>query len=295
MRLSDAIDGYLLLKATRASAQTIATDRVMLGQLTRWAADCDTSAVTPAVVRRYLAYHRERGLSEHTIRRHHAVISALFKWLTSPDIALTNANPVATVPAPKLPALQPRALTQEQVAALLEAAVAGRNPRRAKAFLLVMLDTGCRISEITGACLSDVDMASGRIRVTGKGQRERYVYIGKRALAALWLYVKEERPDPAVVGDDHLFLTQDGYPTNRNSWRCYITRLSKRVGFHVHLHMFRHTSAIEHLRRGMDLASLQHMLGHQDIKTTRAYLTALNDEDVADRARRTSPGDNWRL
>ena len=59
--------------------------------------------------------------------------------------------------------------------------------------------------------------------------------------------------------------------------------------------LFRHTAAIEHLRHGMDLVSVQHLLGHESIDVTQGYLAALSDEDVEERARRTSPGDNWRL
>ena len=67
------------------------------------------------------------------------------------------------------------------------------------------------------------------------------------------------------------------------------------LGFRVHTHQFRHTAAIERLRNGMDLVSVQHLMGHESIEVTRGYLEALNDQDVEERASRTSPGDNWRL
>lgn len=120
------------------------------------------------------------------------------------------------------------------------------------------------------------------------------VYLGKRALSALWLYVSDERY-PARATDDHLFLTQDGYPMDRHSIRRAIYRLADWAGIKASPHLFRHTSAIEHLRHGMDAFSLQKMLGHETLEMTRKYLTALDDEDVGDRARRTSPADNWRL
>ena len=106
---------------------------------------------------------------------------------------------------------------------------------------------------------------------------------------------KEERPDPAQVGDDHLFLTDDGYPFSRRTLRSVCISLGRFTGFHVYPHQFRHTAAIEHLRHGMDLVSVQHLLGHESIDVTQGYLAALSDEDVEERAKRTSPGDNWRL
>ncbi|MCP4539004.1 MAG: tyrosine-type recombinase/integrase [Chloroflexi bacterium] len=140
-----------------------------------------------------------------------------------------------------------------------------------------------------------MNFSSGKVKVLGKRNKERFVYLGKRALSAVWLYAKEERPEPAQVNCSSLFLTIDGYSMDRNSIRHVTRRLSKMIGEHIHPHQFRHTAAIEHLRHGMDVFSLQHLLGHEDLQTTRQYLEALNDEDVEKRARRTSPGDNWRL
>jgi site-specific recombinase XerD len=140
-----------------------------------------------------------------------------------------------------------------------------------------------------------VDLKTGKVRVMGKGSKERFVYLGKRALSALWLYVHDERPEHAQANDEHLFLTQDGYPMTRYTVGSLIARASERAGFHAHPHQLRHTAAIARLRNGMDLISLQRMLGHETLEVTRAYLTALNDEDVEQAATRTSPADSWRL
>ena len=295
MDLSDAIDGYLLFKATRASPETIKVDRVQLRQFLAWYGDHDVCQVTADDVRRYLAYHLDRGLSRHTVRRHHAVIAALYAWLISPEIALAEVNPVRAVPAPRLPQQKVKSLTHDQIDALLEAATRSRTKRRNRALILFLLDTGARASEVAGVRLAGADLNSGRVRVEGKGRKQRYVYLGKRTLSAVWLYLKEERPEPMQVGDDHLFLTDDGYPITRHTLRGIMCRLSHAVGFHVHTHQFRHTAAIERLRNGMDLVSVQHLLGHESIAVTRGYLEALTDQDVEERAQRTSPGDNWRL
>lgn len=295
MLLSDAIDGYLLHKSTRCSPRTIKTDRVLLHQFLRYLADVDVADITPKDVRDYLAHHRERGLSPHTIKRHLAIISAFYAWLGSPDIALVEGNPTDSVPNPKLSKVKPKALTRAEVEKLIEATRQSRNQRRDKAIVLFLLDSGARASELCTVETNDISFDTGKTLVTGKGSKQRFVYLGKRALSATWLYVKDERPEPAQVRCDKLFLTIDGYPLDRHSLRLTIYRLSERAGFHASPHRFRHTAAVNHLRNGMDLVSLQHLLGHADIGTTRQYLNSLRDSDVQRTAQRTSPSDNWRL
>jgi integrase/recombinase XerD len=296
MDLQDAIEGYLLFKSTRATSETIKTDTALLKQFLDWRGDVDVRDVTSENVRDYLDYQEnERGLSRHTTRRHHAIISALYTWLSSPDIDLAPGNPVRAVRPPKAPRLKAKALTREQVERLVAATPKARLHRRARALVLFLLDTGARASEVAGLIVGDVNFSTGKVKVRGKGAKERFVYLGKRALSALWLYVKEERPEPAQVGSNPLFMTSDGYRLTRNVIRGIIVRLGDAAGVRVTTHMLRHTSAIEHLRHGMDLVSLQHLLGHENITTTRIYLEALSDEDVEERARRTSPGDNLRL
>jgi site-specific recombinase XerD len=176
MNLQDAVDGYLLFKATRVSPATIKTDSTIFRQLKRFlGADRDADDASADDIRAYLEHHRERGLSPHTILRHYVVIMA--------------------------------------------------DPHRAKALVLCLLDTGMRASEAARLTPSDVDFNTGRLRVMGKGSRERFAYLGHRARAALWLYVKDERPEPAKVQDNHLFLTHDGYPINRNVLRLLFRHL----------------------------------------------------------------------
>jgi site-specific recombinase XerD len=293
--IRDAVEGYLLFKSARASPRTIETDIVILRQFSEWVGETDVTSITPETVRDYLAYHVERGLSPYTVRRHHASVSALFSWLSSLGIELVSSNPCATVPKPRAPKRKPKTLSEDDVNALLAACSKSRNPRRDKALVLFMLDTGARASEIASVSISDVGFNSGRVRVVGKGDKERYVYLGKRALAALWLYVKDERQQPTQVGAGNLFLTDDGYQLNRDSLRRIVQRLGDKAGIKAYPHQFRHTAAIEHLRHGMDLVSIQRLLGHESLQTTRIYLEALNDEDVEKRARQTSPADNWKL
>lgn len=298
MKLSTAVEGYLLFKSSRCSPETIRTDTSNLHQFVEWyGGENSVGQIEAEDVRAFLEHHRARGLSPFTIRRHLAILSGLFKWLGEADVGLLQENPAAGIQAPRLPKVKPKALAQEDVEALLLAADKAKAKRRARALLLFLLDTGCRASELCGVEMGDVDLRTGKVLVTGKGSKQRFVYLGKRARSAVWLYVKDERPEPARVDSEHLFLTVRGYPLSRHTLKDIVKRLAARVGLRskVSPHRFRHTAAINHLRNGMDLVSLQHLLGHASVVTTRGYLEALRDEDVEQKARRTSPSDNWRL
>lgn len=296
MHLEDAAEAYLLAKSSRCSPTTIKTDRAILDQFLDWLGNVDVTDVHSSDVRDYLSYHRDRGLSAYTLKRHYATLSALYSWLTDPDIALATDNPTDAVQSPKLPQTKPKALSKEEIESLVEATKQGRNPRRDYALLTFLVDTGARSSEVCGVELGDVDLKTGKVLLRNtKGSKERFVYMGRRCRLAVLLYVKEERPEPAQVDSNRLFLTETGYPMTRHTLRSVIRRLARRVGIHATTHQFRHAAAVERLRAGMDLVSLQFMLGHSDISTTREYLNSLRDEDVEKRAKRTSPSDNWRL
>jgi site-specific recombinase XerD len=301
MLLSHSIDGYLLHRSTELSPETIKTEQVWLHQFLDHAGDVDVNDITASHVRKFLMHQRDRGLSPFSVRRCHTSISAFYTWLCDPEVELADHNPTDAVPPPKLPKRKPKCLSQDTIETLLECASKMRLKRRCRALVLFLVDTGCRVSEACGVTMKDIDLKTGRILVEGKGSKQRHVYLGSRAISAVWLYIQEERPEPAQVDQDNLFLTEDGYPMSRFCLREAITRLADKAsemtgeGIHATPHMFRHTAAVNHLKNGMDLVSLQHLLGHAEIATTRAYLDAIGDEHVGDVARRTSPSDNWKL
>jgi integrase/recombinase XerD len=144
LELSEAIEGYLLFKAGRVSARTIEVDTGYLGQFISWRGNVDAEAVTSEDVRDYLASLTARGLTAHTVKRHHTILSAFYTWLCSPDIGLATDNPVRKVPSPKLPKLMPKALSQEQIEALLTATAHSKCRRRDRALVCFMLDSGAR-------------------------------------------------------------------------------------------------------------------------------------------------------
>jgi site-specific recombinase XerD len=203
---------------------------------------------------------------------------------------------MAEIRRPKTPKLLKVGFTAEEVQRLLKATEAknGRGTARDKAILLFLLDTGCRVSEVINCKRIDLDLAAGRVKVYGKGAEERFVYLGRTALKALWRYVNLYRPEP-LPGHDYLFLTHNGHKMNRSGLTSLLKRLGREAGIEdVHAHRFRRTAAVEFLRNGGDVFTLQRMLGHSSLEMVRQYL-ALVDEDLAATHRRASPADNWGL
>jgi len=289
--LGEAVGRYLKVRAAGVSRTTMRTDRSHLEQFVEWqGAEVDVAAIALDDVAEYVTEQRERGLSPHTIQRQHAALSALWTWFTTPEIGLADVNVVKAVPTPDLPKRLVETLTRGQFAELLRAAGETGNPLRDRAILVFLLDTAARASELCGVMVGDVDFDTGRCRVIGKRDKQRQVYVQVRSLMALQLYLDKERPQNFAP---NLFLTKKGRAMTRYTLTGILTRLEERTGIHCNPHLFRHTSAIEHLRGGMSVVELQKMLGHEDLDTTRKYLTALKDEDVEVQAMRSSPVEHW--
>ena len=202
MDLTEAIDGYLLFKATRATEATIKTDRVIFRQFLTWlSSHFDGSVLVADIesvhIRDYIEHHKGRGLSPSTLHRHYAALGALWTWLSSPEIQLASRHVVKVVPVPRIPKRIIKTLTHAEIQRLLIATAQMLTPRRGKALILFLLDSGARVSELSQVQLPQLDLKTGRVLVTGKGAKQRYVYIGQRALQAVWLYIKQERPESA--------------------------------------------------------------------------------------------------
>jgi len=308
MKLEIATEKYLTaLSVEGKSTNTIEFYRSNLTVFVRWLGKAELEEVQASDVRCYLHYlqtehipygaghplHQPaRHLAPHSIKGHWATLSAFFRWAEGEG--MLKDNPMLRIPRPKVPKKIKAGLTEQEVRGLLKACETkgGRRAARDHAILLFLLDTGCRVSELCDIELADLDAASGRVKVRGKGAKERFVYIGQTTRRAMLKYLDKHRLRTA---DTHLFLTHDGRKLGRYGVASMLSRLGDRAKVPgVHAHRFRHTAAVQLLRNGSDIFHLQRMLGHSTLDMVKAYL-ALADADVARAHQRASPVENWGL
>ncbi len=225
----------------------------------------------------YLANDRDdNGISPASRSRKLSAIKSFYKYLTVRTKQLQE-NPVADLEYPKLRKSLPKYLTMEQSAALLRS-VEGQNQKRDYAILMLFLNCGIRRSELVGLNLADV--YEDRIRVVGKGNKERFVYFGSSCRKAIDAYLLER--NKKVLSDNRaLFGSRDN---NRISVSA-VHRLVKKALLQAGLdpnqfsaHKLRHTAATMMLSGGVDVKTVQEVLGHENLNTTQIYTHIENTE-----------------
>jgi site-specific recombinase XerD len=222
------------------------------------------------------------------VRTYYAHLRSFFNWLVGEG--LLETSPLAALSPPQARPDQIQPFTREQVEALLLAARRASYPQRDEAILLFLLDTGVRASELCTIKMNDVDLFSCRAQVLGKGNKRRSVYFGRRCARALRTYLRREYRTP----DYPLFTTERGEAAlTRSGLLQIIHKMGKRAGIQVTRcspHTFRHTFAVEFLRAGGNVFSLQQLLGHTGLQITQRYV-ALAQADIQTQHRQFSPGD----
>jgi site-specific recombinase XerD len=232
--------------------------------------------ITPQLIRLYLHELHTRNLSAWTLSHHARSIRAFCNFLVAEE--LIPKSRMAKIPMPRLPKQILPAFTVDDVRQLLAAVDTGTRTVRDLALLLALLDTGCRAGEFIGLTVGDVDMETGKVTVIeGKGRKDRVTYLGKRALAAMRKYLRSRhRSAPSAP----LWVTDSGTALTTSGLRQLLERLARRAGVpDVHPHKFRRTFAIWSLRAGMNIYSLQALMGHADLKMLQRYL-ALVEADL---------------
>lgn len=220
--------------------------------------------------------YSEHGIEAAARARKLSAIKSFFKYLTVRTKQLQE-NPVADLEYPKIRKSLPKYLTLDQCQALLNS-VSGANQKRDYAILMLFLSCGIRRSELVGLNLTDV--YEDRIRVVGKGNKERFVYFGTPCRKALDDYLVER--NKKVLSDNRaLFGSRDN---NRISVSA-VHRLVKKAFLTAGLdpnqysaHKLRHTAATLMLSNGVDVKTVQEVLGHENLNTTQIYTHIENTE-----------------
>jgi len=298
--LSRAIKGYLLdAAAGELSSSTAKLYRYYLGIFLGYLGDVEIEKIMGEDLVEYLVYlrtdykpNRPGGdtspLSYSSLDNHWKCQRSFWGWC---ERILEIERPDKYLPRPrgKIPEVRP--FTQDEIKALVEGCSRGRKARRPtgardKAIIMLMLDTGIRIGELLRLRVSDVNIESGEVYIrpfeSSIKSKSRTVFMGKATRRVIWIHLSEH-DDISLFGIKYQAI------------RMVLKRLGERVGVeNVRPHRFRHTFAIQYLRNGGDVFTLQRLLGHSSLEMVRHYLR-LADADAEDAHRKASPVNGWGL
>ena len=238
-------------------------------------------------VRSFSASCFRKGLSPRSIQRRLSAARSFFRFLIREKVV--KKNPVTSVTSPKSKKRLPGNLDADRMARLLDIPGEGAIVDRDRAILELLYSSGLRLAELVDLNLGDVDMRDATVRVTGKGNKDRIVPVGRHALKALrqWAIT---RADLADAEERALFVSNRGVRISPRSVQARVKHWAKRQGIdaNVYPHLFRHSFATHVLESSHDLRGVQELLGHANISTTQVY-THLDFQHLAQIYDKTHP------
>lgn len=238
-------------------------------------------------IRAYSAACFRKGLSARSLQRRLSAARTFFRYLMR-EKHVSN-NPVTSVSAPKSKKRLPGNLDADRMARLLDIPGDGAIIDRDRAILELLYSSGLRLSELTDLDCGDVDSHDKTVRVTGKGNKDRIIPVGRQALKALARWHKS-RGELAGADEPALFVSNRGTRISTRSVQARVSHWAKRQGIdsNVYPHLFRHSFATHLLESSHDLRGVQELLGHANISTTQVY-THLDFQHLAQIYDQTHP------
>ncbi|MDI3339088.1 MAG: tyrosine recombinase [Sphaerobacter sp.] len=240
--------------------------------------------LTETILTSYVLHLRERSYANATVARKVAAVKSFCHYLV--EVGELRHDPAAGLPSPKVDKFIPRAITPEEVAALLAQPARERTPEalRDKAMLETLYASGMRVSELTALNVEDVDLEGAQIRCGNKPERQRWVPLSDSAVAALQEYLRVGRPLLRQSADETaLFLNHRGSRLTRQGFWLILKSYAEAAELgDITPHTLRHTFAAHALTRGRALREIQQVLGHVSISTTQVY------QQVAQQVSRTN-------
>lgn len=303
--LSQAIAGYLInLSARHLSQNTVNDYTHTLNKFSRVIGpEILVSDIGIDQINRFLASHTD--LSNKTLSNYHSTLSTFFEWMITSR--LVNENPVKYIKRAKPERRVIDPVPPEEIKKLLDAVTYSKSySRRGKktcrnklngheknvAIILFFLDNGVRVSELCNLKIKDLDLKQQRAFIFGKGAKERFVPFSPRTSQAIWKYHTKRGE---IYPEDFVFTTENNRQLRRGYIQKMLERATERAEIsHVHPHRLRHTFAVNYLRAGGDVFTLQMILGHEHLEMVRHY-SRLAQSDIKRAHRRASPVEFLRL
>lgn len=284
MKISNAIDDFLnycifekgLSDKTRESYQN---DLLVYSDFLKDKGIDDVCLIKSSHIKEFLKARSSEETS--TIAHNLTVIKNFHSYLLKENIV--RGNEAEFIERPKLKKALPKTLSVTDVDKLLDIELKTPFDYRNKAMLELMYGCGLRVSELVALEINDIDMTNCLIRIVGKGNKEREIPIGEYSIYYLMEYLKVREKLLKKKGCTKLFLNNHGNGMTRQGFFKNLKVILREKGLNeaVSPHTLRHSFATHLINRGADLRSIQEMLGHADISTTKIY-TRISDEKVLD-------------
>lgn len=231
------------------------------------------------IIRIYLRRLHEQDLSKRTIARRISALRSLFKYLLKENIV--KENPMTLISNPKLDKKLPNYLNYEEIETIINLPDSNLALGQRDALILELLySSGIRVSELVNIKINDINISDRKIKILGKGNKERYVLYGSICSEKLNNYLNDGRLELLKKEkNDYLFLNKDGDKITTSGIRYALNQIIKKGGLKLKIspHTLRHTFATHLLNNGADLKSVQELLGHENLKATQIYTHVSND------------------
>ncbi len=232
--------------------------------------------ITYKDIRKYLEYLYDKKYAIKSIARHISSLKSFFNYLQSENII--DDNPTILVSSPKLEKKIPNFLYYDELEILFN--IPDKSDKlgfRDALILETLYSTGCRVSELVSIKISDINFNDKKIKILGKGNKERYLVYGSYLDNLLKIYLKDYYQD--IKKNNYLFLNKNGDPLTDRGVRYIINKIARdgNLKSHISPHVLRHTFATHLLDGGADLRSVQELLGHENLKTTQIYTHISNE------------------
>lgn len=284
--MREKLDDYLnyIMLEKRLSSNTSDSYAFDLNCFEQYFKNKDITNIKEKDIVKYLEYlKKDKNLSARSIERHLTTIRGLFKYLVKMEIIPYDIT--KNIDNLKIGKHLPNVLTVDEVNILLNLSLDSPFNYRTKAMLELMYGSGLRVSELVNLTLNDIDLYNDTILIHGKGSKERIVPIGDYSKKYLneYLQIRGSLLKRKNGNPDALFLNNHGKPITRNGFNFLLNNLLKEKGIkkHVTPHTLRHSFATHMLDNGADLRTIQELLGHTDIVTTRIY-THVSQKQIRD-------------
>lgn len=232
------------------------------------------SAVSQSLLSDFVRWIGALEIGARTQARIVSGIRAFFYYLVLEGVI--QSNPARVLETPRLSQKLPEVLSVAEIDRIIAAIDMSREGgQRNRAIIETLYGSGLRVSELVNLKISDIQMDAAFIRVSGKGNKQRLVPLGRTAMKHIQLYLRASRNQvlPKKGSEDHLFLNRFGNGLSREMVFIIVKRLASEAGIKktVSPHTFRHSFATHLVEGGADLRAVQDMLGHESITTTEIY------------------------